>query len=112
MLSAFQILNKLAISSDKKTVTTGTGNRWRDVYRFVEPHGVLVVGGRVDMVGVGGYMLGGMNLTQNPEYAAVIKTYRPGDRWCQSLSKHLGSCIGPCVTLLGTLRSITLITVY
>lgn len=65
VLIALQNLNKLAISSDKKTVTTGTGNRWRDVYGFVEPHGVLVVGGRVDMVGVGGYMLGGMNLTQN-----------------------------------------------
>ena len=80
MLITLQNLNKLAISSNKKTLTTGTGNRWRDVYGFVEPHGVLVVGGRVDMVGVGGYMLEGMNLTHNLEYTAVIETYRTGDR--------------------------------
>ena len=65
VLIALQDLNKLAISPDKKTVTTGTGNRWRDVYGFVEPYGVLVVGGRVEMVGVGGYTLGGMSLDHN-----------------------------------------------
>ena len=63
VLIALQILYKLAISSDKKTGTTRTGNRWRDVYGFIEPHGVLVVGGQVDIVGIRGYMLEGMNLT-------------------------------------------------
>ena len=76
VLIALQNLNKLAISADKKTVTTGTGNRWRDVYGFVEPHGVIVVGGRVDMVGVGGYMLGGMNLTQNLESHYDLSPWR------------------------------------
>ena len=66
VLVALQNINTLAISSDKKTVTVGTGNRWRDVYSFVKPYNVLVAGGRVQLVGVGGFLLGGRN--RNSEY--------------------------------------------
>lgn len=109
VLIALQNLNNLAITSDKKVVTTGTGNRWRDVYSFVKPQGVLVVGGRVSQVGVGGYMLGGIDVTRNLEYTVLLEAYHSRDRWCQSFPKHVGPCIGPCVTFPGTLLSVTLI---
>ena len=60
VLVALQNLNKLAISSDKKIATVGTGNRWGAVYKYVAEYGVNVVGGREPMVGVGGFLLGGM----------------------------------------------------
>lgn len=60
VLIALQNLKTLAISADKKSVTIGTGNRWRDVYEYVAEQGVTVVGGREPPVGVGGFLLGGM----------------------------------------------------
>ena len=77
VLIVLQNLNKLAISSNKKTVTTKTGNRWRDVYGFIK---VLIIKGWVDIVSVRGCILGGISLTQNIKYTTVIKTYRAGNR--------------------------------
>jgi FAD/FMN-containing dehydrogenase len=37
----------------------GTGGRWGEVYKKLEPYGKTVVGGRDRRVGVGGLMLGG-----------------------------------------------------
>ena len=37
----------------------GTGGRWGEVYKKLEPYGKSVVGGRDRRVGVGGFMLGG-----------------------------------------------------
>ncbi|KAL8826048.1 MAG: hypothetical protein Q9191_004034, partial [Dirinaria sp. TL-2023a] len=59
VLLALQNLNKLGISSDKKTITIGTGNRWGAVYKYAAENGVNIVGGREPMVGVGGFLLGG-----------------------------------------------------
>lgn len=59
VLIALQNLNQLKLSADTKTLTVGPGNRWDGVYKFVEDHGVSVVGGRQPMVGVGGFLLGG-----------------------------------------------------
>ena len=96
-------MNKLAITSDKKVVTTGTGNRWRDVYSFVKPQAVLVVGERVSIVGVEGYMLGGIDATHDLEHTVILESYHPGDRWYQSFPRYVGPCIGPCVTFPGRL---------
>lgn len=52
-------LNHIEVSEDQKTVRVGPGNRWGKVYEKLEPMGLVVVGGRVDHVGVGGFMLGG-----------------------------------------------------
>ncbi|OSS47427.1 hypothetical protein B5807_07492 [Epicoccum nigrum] len=52
-------LNKVSVSSDKKTVDVGPGNRWVDVYTAIEQHGVGVAGGRMAPVGVPGLILGG-----------------------------------------------------
>jgi FAD/FMN-containing dehydrogenase len=50
---------QVSVSSDKKTVDVGPGNRWVDVYTALEPHGVGVAGGRMAPVGVPGLILGG-----------------------------------------------------
>jgi FAD/FMN-containing dehydrogenase len=35
------------LSTDKKTVAIGPGNRWLDVYTYLTPYNLTVVGGRV-----------------------------------------------------------------
>lgn len=49
------------IEPDEEGLTTrvGTGTRWIDVYKVLEPLNRTVVGGRNSMVGVGGFILGG-----------------------------------------------------
>lgn len=69
-------MNQRKLSDNRKTVAVGPGNRWLDVYNFLTPYGLAVVGGRVGIskhaytfpvakieqaasVGVGGLTLGG-----------------------------------------------------
>jgi FAD/FMN-containing dehydrogenase len=52
-------LNGVEIAVDKKTVKVGSGGRWMGVYSKLDSHGLTVLGGRVAMVGVGGFLLGG-----------------------------------------------------
>lgn len=52
-------LSQLRLSEDKSTVTVGPGNRWGNVYEYLEPDGLTVVGGRLGVVGVPGFLLGG-----------------------------------------------------
>ncbi|EQB55046.1 FAD binding domain-containing protein [Colletotrichum gloeosporioides Cg-14] len=52
-------LTTLAVSDDKATVSVGAGHRWRDVYSYLQPYGLAVVGGRIGGVGVSGLLLGG-----------------------------------------------------
>ncbi|KAL8794648.1 MAG: hypothetical protein Q9195_002844 [Heterodermia aff. obscurata] len=66
VLLAMENLNTLAISADKNYLTVGTGNRWIDAYKYAKSQGKLVVGGRVPVVGVGGFLLeGGVSLFIN-----------------------------------------------
>ncbi|KAJ7027714.1 FAD-binding domain-containing protein [Mycena alexandri] len=50
-----------SVTYDKKSQTAdiGPGLIWDDVYAALEPHGVIVAGGRVSGVGVAGFTLGG-----------------------------------------------------
>ncbi|XHG07911.1 hypothetical protein AWENTII_011042 [Aspergillus wentii] len=52
-------LNQLEIGPDNATVNVGPGNVWTDVYKYLEPYGKSVVGGRLGVVGVPGYIIGG-----------------------------------------------------
>ncbi|KAH7374592.1 FAD binding domain-containing protein [Plectosphaerella cucumerina] len=52
-------LSGLALNGDKTVVSVGAGNRWRDVYGFLQPHSLAAVGGRIGGVGVPGLLLGG-----------------------------------------------------
>ncbi|KAF1922609.1 FAD-binding domain-containing protein [Didymella exigua CBS 183.55] len=56
---ALEKLNEIKVTADKKSVYVGPGNRWGQFYTELEKHGVAVVGGRVNDVGVSGLTLGG-----------------------------------------------------
>ena len=52
-------LNELQLSTNQSYVSVGPGRRWQDVYSYLEPFGLVVLGGRVGIVGVPGLLLGG-----------------------------------------------------
>ena len=52
-------LNTMTVNSDKNVTAIGTGNRWIDVYEYLTPQNLSVVGGRVSDIGVSGLTLGG-----------------------------------------------------
>lgn len=52
-------LNAIVPDEEGLTTRVGTGNRWIDVYKVLEPLNRTVVGGRSSQVGVGGFILGG-----------------------------------------------------
>lgn len=52
-------LNEITLSSDQSYVSVGPGQRWEDVYSYLEPYGLVALGGRVGNVGVPGLLLGG-----------------------------------------------------
>ena len=51
--------NEIVISDDSQTVEIGAGLTWTDVYAYLVPKGFNVVGGRLNGVGVAGFILGG-----------------------------------------------------
>lgn len=53
-------LNSTALSRNSTIASVGAGNRWLDVYDWLDPMGLSVIGGRVSDIGVGGLTLGGM----------------------------------------------------
>ncbi|KAI8931092.1 hypothetical protein NX059_012103 [Plenodomus lindquistii] len=52
-------MSQRKLSADNKTVAIGPGDRWLDVYNYLTPYDLAVVGGRAATVGVGGLTLGG-----------------------------------------------------
>jgi FAD/FMN-containing dehydrogenase len=50
---------KIVLHEEEGTVEIGAGLSWRDVYSYLVPKGLNVVGGRIDDVGVSGFTLGG-----------------------------------------------------
>ncbi|KAL5340068.1 hypothetical protein BJX70DRAFT_397084 [Aspergillus crustosus] len=54
-----QELNEITLNRDKSIASIGPGNRWGQVYKALEPHGLAVVGGRASEIGVGGLLTGG-----------------------------------------------------
>jgi len=50
---------RLEMTEGGETVHVGPGNHWADVYEFLEPHGKVVVGGRLGIVGIPGFVTGG-----------------------------------------------------
>ncbi|KAH9894539.1 FAD binding domain-containing protein [Xylariomycetidae sp. FL2044] len=55
----FSHMNTTTYDPETNTVSIQPGTDWGRVYRALEPHGVLVAGGRSATVGVGGFLLGG-----------------------------------------------------
>ncbi|KAL8906887.1 MAG: hypothetical protein Q9207_001742 [Kuettlingeria erythrocarpa] len=54
-----QKLNTILVSADNTVTQVGAGNRWIDVYQYLTPKNLSVVGGRVSDIGVSGLTLGG-----------------------------------------------------
>ncbi|KXT15390.1 hypothetical protein AC579_2219 [Pseudocercospora musae] len=52
-------LHTLELDRNAGIVRVGTGNLWIDVYAYLTPKNLSVVGGRVTGIGVGGLILGG-----------------------------------------------------
>jgi FAD/FMN-containing dehydrogenase len=50
---------RLEMAADGESVHVGPGNHWAIVYEFLEPHGKVVVGGRLGIVGIPGFVTGG-----------------------------------------------------
>ncbi|KAI9740320.1 MAG: hypothetical protein M1834_004899 [Cirrosporium novae-zelandiae] len=51
-------LSSISLSEDQRIACVGTGNTWYDVYTYLEPMNLSVVGGRVADIGVGGLTTG------------------------------------------------------
>lgn len=60
ILIDLQLLHEIVVSPDASVVSLGPGNRWGDVYSALDPYQVSVIGGRINDVGVGGLILGGI----------------------------------------------------
>ena len=67
-------LTRIALSSDNSHVSVQPGNRWGDVYEYLEPFGLSVVGGRIGSVGVPGLLLGGGVSFFGEEYGFASST--------------------------------------
>lgn len=52
-------LNEITVSDDQTILTLGAGQRWGAVYEKIVPRGLMVVGGKSAVVGVGGITTGG-----------------------------------------------------
>jgi FAD/FMN-containing dehydrogenase len=71
-------LKRLEMAADGESVHVGPGNHWADVYEFLELHGKAVVGGRLGIVGVPGFVTGGGASFFSAEYGWAsnnVKTY-------------------------------------
>ena len=56
--------NETKYDPAQNAVTVGTGNRWGNVYHYLDQYNLTMVGGRVLDVGVGGLTLGGKSRSQ------------------------------------------------
>ncbi|KAI0409145.1 FAD-binding domain-containing protein [Xylaria palmicola] len=65
-------VNTLSLSKDKTSIKVGTGNRWQSVYDLLVPQGLVAIGGRVGIVGVGGFMLGGGLSYHSNQYGLAL----------------------------------------
>lgn len=59
VLIALTKIKTLELAENKESVLVGPGLRWGDIYSYLLPHNVFVLGGRITSVGVPGFLLGG-----------------------------------------------------
>lgn len=64
----------IVLNEEEGTVEIGAGLTWTDVYSHLIPKGLNVVGGRIDGVGVGGFILGGGYSWKTNQYGLTIDT--------------------------------------
>ncbi|KAI9451168.1 FAD dependent oxidoreductase [Lactarius psammicola] len=66
--------NDIVIHEDSETVEIGAGLTWLDVYSYLVPKGINVVGGRLGPVGVSGFILGGGYSFKTNQYGLTVDT--------------------------------------
>ncbi|KAI9439635.1 FAD dependent oxidoreductase [Lactarius indigo] len=64
----------IVLNEEEGTVEIGAGLTWTDVYSYLVPKGLNVVGGRIDGVGVSGFTLGGGYSWKTNQYGLTIDT--------------------------------------
>jgi FAD/FMN-containing dehydrogenase len=62
----------IVLDEEEGTVEIGAGLTWTDVYSYLVPKGLNVVGGRTDGVGVGGLTLGGGGRTPSLHVSPLL----------------------------------------
>lgn len=72
LLADLYQLKYLSLSQDKNIISIGPGNRWSNVYRYLDRTGVSAAGGRVPEVGVSGLLLGGKNFEGCVKFQALL----------------------------------------
>lgn len=65
-------LNSLALNQDNSVISIGAGNLWVNVYDYLLPYNLSVIGGRVSTIGVGGLTTGGMLNTRYLHFQKVF----------------------------------------
>ena len=70
------------------SITAGSGNRWQDMYDFLDGHSLGAVGGRHDGVGVAGFLLGGKNAPISSTTSQVYNESGP-DQDAHSCRRHV-----------------------
>lgn len=55
----FEKMASVSLSTDSKSALVGPGTRWLNVYQYLDPLNLTVIGGRASDVGVSGLTLGG-----------------------------------------------------
>ena len=66
----------IVLDEEEGTVEIGAGLTWTDVYSYLVPKGLNVVGGRTDGVGVGGLTLGGGKHTPSFHVSPLLTLVR------------------------------------
>ncbi|KAL9623511.1 MAG: hypothetical protein Q9160_002192 [Pyrenula sp. 1 TL-2023] len=61
----FGQMKTLSVSADQKVTQVGPGNTWVDVYSYLTPQGLIVIGGRVAAIGMGLLLGGGISFLSN-----------------------------------------------
>lgn len=52
-------MNRVDVFPEEHRVTLGPGSVWQHVYSTLAPYNLTVVGGRINEIGVGGFLAGG-----------------------------------------------------
>lgn len=52
-------LNTISVDKTVGIARIGAGLKWGDIYKYLEPHSMMVSGGRASLVGIGGLVVGG-----------------------------------------------------
>jgi FAD/FMN-containing dehydrogenase len=69
--------NDIVLHEKLGTVDIGAGLTWTEVYSYLVPKGLNVVGGRLNGVGVGGFILGGGQSSSQLSRASIPSDLTP-----------------------------------